>query len=229
MKSNLISELLEVCKKHVAPSDADLVLREPYIPYVPARWNGILVLAESQNLSNTNIEYVEYLKGLNPSERMQRLGRRSKIDIQPWDDGTLKLAIEAAFGTPEKLTACSNAVPWSQVEKSTRNKNPSAELVNHSIGFWKDSLSILAPKHIVACGAKARKILESIQGTWKQTWLKSPSPLMLSRVSGMFPESDLLARFPEVEQVAQAHPEWLQKFRQNKIFFACHAVCVAKS
>jgi len=120
-------------------------------------------------------------------------------------------------------------VPWSQVEKSTRNKNPSAELVNHSIAFWTDLLSVFVPKHIVACGAKARQVIEPIGGEWKNTWLGSPSPLALSRVSEMFPESDLLRRFPEVKHVVQAHPEWLKKYRQNKIFFACHAVCMARS
>ncbi len=41
----------------------------------------------------------------------------------------------------------------------------------------------------------------------------------------LFNEADLLNRYPEVKNVVNKHPEWLQGgYRLNKIFFACHAV-----
>jgi len=45
----------------------------------------------------------------------------------------------------------------------------------------------------------------------------------------MFREDDLLRRYPEVAAVAERHPEWLVKYRLNKVVFACHAVSVAAS
>ena len=39
------------------------VVRETYIPFVSKKWNGVLVLAESQNLSKKNASYIKWLKG----------------------------------------------------------------------------------------------------------------------------------------------------------------------
>ena len=52
--------LFEICASHITPSEISVVIPEPYVPFVPDDWNGILVLAESQNLSQTsNGEYVD--------------------------------------------------------------------------------------------------------------------------------------------------------------------------
>lgn len=229
MATNRITELIETCEKHVLPSNADVVLREPYIPYLPEGWNGILVLAEAQNLSNKHRDYVDRLRRLPATQRMQRLGRSEDIGIQPWDDGSLKLAIEAAFSVSAQSTGCSNAVPWSRVDPSGRNESPSDEHVACSVAFWRELLPLITPDHIVTCGKKAHKVIEQVDGDWNHTRLVLPSAQMLNRVSKLFPADNLLSHFPEVQHVAQAHPEWLDGYRKNKVFFACHAVCMVHS
>ena len=60
---------------------------EPYIPFIPSNWNGIIVLAESQNLSSTNEDYVQYLNSLSISERMKRLSLGyDSIGVDPCDE-----------------------------------------------------------------------------------------------------------------------------------------------
>ncbi len=223
------ADLVAICKRHILPRNADVVVREPYVPYIPKRWNGFVVLAEAQNLSDTYDEYVSRLKKLSSVERIQRLEGRAGAGIRPWADGSLKLAVEAAFGISADSTARSNAVLWSQVDASGRNKKPSDELVLRSIALWSDLLPLIAPKHIVTSGAIARRVIEHIDGSWKHTPLRLPSRRSMSPVSGMFPEQALLSRFPEVRRVVEAHPDWLEGgYRQNKVFFACHAVCLAQ-
>ena len=82
-----------MCKKHVMADSEIVVIREPYIPYIPNNWNRVLVLAESQNLSSSNEGYVQHLNSLTANERMNRLGfEGDDIGVYPWDDGSLKLA-----------------------------------------------------------------------------------------------------------------------------------------
>src|SRR5687767_623342 len=99
MNSNaMIDHLVEVARKHILPSDTPVVFQEPYVPYVPDNWNRVLLLAEAQNLSDSSKDYVAYLRARTQDERICRLGGSNDIGVWPWDDGSLKLAIEAAFG-----------------------------------------------------------------------------------------------------------------------------------
>ncbi len=226
-------KLIEICKEHVISSDIDVVICEPYIPYIPNDWNGILVLAESQNLSTRNSEYVEYLKSIPQNERFHRLKDPSNNGIGPWDDGSIKLAIESAFETNAEKSAVSNAVLWSRVDVYGRNKTPSSELINHSISIWIDYLQVIRPFQIVTCGKIANKVIretsQKLDYSLEHTELRLPSRTAMSRISGMFPERDLLSRYPEVLRVINIHPEWLKGgYRHNKVFFACHAVSVVK-
>ena len=229
------SKLIEICKKHILTDNIDSVFKEPYIPYLPkGEWNGILILAEAQNLSNS--EYVEDLKKSSSIRRICRLcdSDPDDIGVQPWDDCSMKLAIESAFDTSAENTAVSNAVLWSQIDKNGNNKNPSTDLIVKSIEVWADILPIIRPEHIITCGNIAHKVIGNIKqiGTpsWKPTKWRLPSRTAMSRISGMFPEGDLLSRYHEVKEVATRHPEWLKGgYRQNKIFFACHAVSVSNA
>jgi hypothetical protein len=228
-------DLLEICHRHTLASGYDVVVAEPYIPYVPANWNKILVLAEAQNLSSTYSGYVESLKRKTPEEKFLRLmGNGGNLGIMPWDDHTLKLAIEAAFGTPAENTAVSNSVVWSQVdEQGRKNLNPGIELQNKSIEFWSELLPCVNLACVVACGKIAKGIMNEVHNRMTNAFriykLASPSGMLLSRMSYLFDTNDLLQRYPEVRQVADNHPEWLQKHRKNKIFFACHAVSTIKN
>jgi hypothetical protein len=229
-----IDLLIEVCRNHMPPDNIDVVIREPYIPHFPDKWNNILVLAESQNLSNTNSRYVEKLKSLSTTDRFCRLRGPLAIGIQPWDDGSLKLAVEASFDISSENTAVSNAILWSQIDEFGNNKNPSNDLITLSINLWADLIQLIEPQYIITCGNYAHQVIGTINQmlkvTWKSIQLRLPSRTAMSRISNMFPEKDLLFRYPEVKEVIQKHPEWLEGgYRQNKIFFACHAVSIIKT
>ena len=60
------NELLDACERHTfsepAADESKVVIREPQVPFIPPQWNRCLVLAEAQNLWNTNGVYVRRLK-----------------------------------------------------------------------------------------------------------------------------------------------------------------------
>lgn len=121
---------------------------------------------------------------------------------------------------------------WSAVATNGTNASPPPENVSRSTGLWRDLLEILRPKTIVAAGRKACDIIAAIDSdvthASRLVPLRLPAPTNLSRLRGLFDHEDLLHRYPEVQQVVTAHPEWLASgYRENKILFACHAVSVA--
>lgn len=223
--------LMEICRKHILPMSANVVLHEPYIPYIPDNWQGDLMLAEAQNLSITNQEYVERLANRSEAERINRLCNSNDLGIGPWDDFTMKIAYEAAFGQCAEAVAVSNGVLWSEVTENSSNKNPSYELIKLSSELWRELLTILSPKKIIACGKIALSVIQGINGSCEPIPLRLPSRTALSRVSGMFSKLDLLNRFPEVARLRCNRIEWFKDVpwgntEQNKIFFACHAVSI---
>lgn len=231
MQHKRLNRLLEICRRHCL-RNSRVVVGEPYIPFLPDKWNGILVLAEAQNMSTKNQDYVDRVKAMKRDERFQRLGRVEweGIGIQPWDDGSLPLAVASVF--PElavKQFGVSNAVVWSQRTEEGANKNPSDDLVRRSVRFWSDILAVLKPEQVVTAGKIARGVIEQ---AWQGSHLalRSPSPRYLSPLVGLFDNEDLFRRFPEVSDALDRQPELLDgHYRANKIFFACHAVSVAKA
>lgn len=227
--------LVKVCSNHTLNNTIDVVIPEAYIPYVPDNWNRVLVIAESQNLSNSNKAYVDKLKEFNSQQKFERLYQTNEnLKIEPWDDGTLKIAIESALGVKADETAVSNAVLWSQVTDKKTNKNPSGTINELSSKMWKQFIDLMQPTMIITVGKIAKNVIKNI--AWekeeKEQWakqifnLRSPSKTYLSRISGMFNSSDLLHRYPEVRRVIEKHPKWLSKkgYENNKIYYACHAV-----
>lgn len=218
-------KLFKICKKYTPSKENNAIISEGYIPYIPKDWNKILILAESQNLSHKNNEYVNWLKSLVASERMDRLKmHKNGIGIQPWDDGSLKLAVESALNKKAENTAVSNAVLWSQRTNTGANINPSNSLTILSIQIWKDFLPILQPNIVMTAGKKAEHVIENTNWTGKHIKLRLPAKTAMSRVSGMFKVEDLLVRYPEVKRVTIKNPAWIKEYKENKIFFACHAV-----
>ena len=98
MRDDLIEEVRAACRQAPAIAGVSVVIDEPYAPYIPPRWNGRLVVAEAQNLAG-DTEYVRRLKAATPEDRISRLHRSASehLGIGPWDDGTLKLAVTAAW------------------------------------------------------------------------------------------------------------------------------------
>lgn len=129
MRDSLIERLAAACMEFAAPPGVDVVVPEPYIPYVPPDWNGTLVVSEAQNLAG-GTSYVQRILAAAPAERVQRLYWEGSTDlgIAPWDDGTLKLAVAATWPllSPDGF-AVSNAVLWSQTS-GARNINPEEAL-----------------------------------------------------------------------------------------------------
>jgi len=229
------NKLIEICKSHIILTDSKVVLGEPYIPYFPNDWNGVLVLAEAQNLSNSNTAYVNELKSLSSDERIKRLNLSNGIGnlgIAPWDDGSLKLAVESAFNIKVENTAVSNAVLWSQLTPDGNNLTPAHDLIERSIKLWIELLSCLKLDYIITAGSIAQQVItitkQAVAGSWRHTPLRLPSRMAMSRVSSMFRKNDLLKRYSEVARVLERHPDWTEgKYSLNKIFFACHAVSAA--
>lgn len=221
-------QLIEICKNFNRSDQEDVVLPEPYIPHIPKNWNKVLVLSESQNLSAK--KYVDELLAKDTNGRINRLYEwDNKVGVYPWDDGSLKLAVESSFGLKAEETAVSNAVPWSLVSKSgKKNLNPTDALIESAAELWKEMLAVMQPERIITVGKIARTTMGLAEYKENRVPLRSASSANISRISGMFNVDDLLKRYPEVKRVADRNQKWLNKYRKNKIFYACHAVSVVK-
>ncbi len=220
--------LTAICEQHVIDSTG-VVFGEPYVPYIPDDWNGVLVVAESQNLSKTNQAYVDGLRAASPQDRIRRLkpAADGSLGIQPWDDGILPLAVEAALGQDAHRAAVSNAVPWSSITSSGSNANPVGDLIGASIQLWRALLQSLRPSHIVTAGAVARRVIAAACGDpdTKVSGWTLPSPRLLSPLSAMVSVEDLLSRYPEVRTAMAKHPTWNEPSRlKNRVLYACLAV-----
>jgi hypothetical protein len=232
--------LLEICRRHILPGPTGgalpegLVFPEPYLPWFPDPWNGVLVLAEAQILSVGYERYVTRLKALGPEGRLVRLkpdpDRDGDIGVGPWEDGSVKLALEAAMpGTLAEGTAVSNAVPWSLRDQHGNNVNPTDEVMALAEAFWRELMPQIMPRQVVCVGKVAEFVLwralvkDQESGPWRGrlNYWRHPSQQAMSRVSGMFDPKDLLRRYPEVADVLQRRG-W--SCSRNQIFYACHAV-----
>jgi hypothetical protein len=159
---------------------------------------------------------------------MTRLGRRPGLDVHPWDDGWLKLAVHVAFGLGPLETAVSNAVLWSQIDANGANKKPSPELQNRSAVVWKELLPILQPKHVITAGMISYSIFGRAStgspAPWRHTALVFPAAPNISRWLKDHEARTLLLAYPEVAQAQRERAEWFQGNTRHKTLFACHAV-----
>ncbi len=224
----LSDDLSEICRRHILQLPLCAVVAEPYIPFIPKKWNGTLVLAEAQNLSKGN-PYARWLSSATPEERIRRLGRGDRVAIQPWDDGSLKLAVEAALGVEATRTAVSNGVLWSLVDEEGNNKNPTSDLIKSSKALWSEMFAVLKPEHVVTAGAIARRVVAGVFKKYRYkprcTAWPLPSPRVFSLVSKTVNERELLQRFPEVAKAIGKNPAWIEgTHRESKILFSCLAV-----
>lgn len=242
----LRQKLVDICKQFVLASDINVVIREAYIPYIPENWNGYLVLAEAQNMSEGQYS------GASEDEIVGRLYPKDnnkieyandctfpELDIKPWEDGSIPLALKAALDLNPFETAVCNGCLWSAREKG-RNINPTDRMKEESTRLWREILPLLEGrlKKVICCGSVAQSIISedvlslANKDADDKISLRLPSPNAMSRVSGMFTEADLFKRYPEVEQafnalkLGESNVPKIKNYRQNKIFYACHAVSV---
>ncbi len=230
-----LEKLVSICENHVLESDLNAVLREPYVPYLPDGWDsGILVLAESQHLVGKNHDYACRLKAMRKRSRILRLYEDGGNGVGPWDDGILKLAVEAALGARPGTCAVGNAVPWTVSTGKTSNENPTKLLRSKAISYWVEMLAEIKPGLLVLAGRVAQSVLRSaidkagIDVRLVHWWL--PSPRSITRVSGTFSTDDLLYRYPEVKKIIQNNPEYWDSMdlKRDIVFYACHAVNLSK-
>lgn len=239
-------ELIEVCKRHLYPAPNHVVIPEPYIPYIPDSWNGILVLAESQNLSDTNAKYREQLytirlDGTDKIYRRLELGAPNNLGVKPWDDdGYIKFALTVMYPNIRlEDTAVSNSIPWSRCVNG-RNVNPSTPMEKHSFAFWKEIFEKWQPfwanrnsfPKIITIGSVSRRVMDNIEMKDRYLELVFPSPRVMNSVFSMFDSHNIKKMFPDLyERVELLYYEFSRRYSydfKNKIeymiLYACHAV-----
>ncbi len=227
--------LINVCKSHCYQNAENVIVPEPYLPYVPENWNGIFILAESQ--SSAAPQYWKRVKEESALERMQRLEKNPKrLGIGPWDDGTIKLALQAIFegadlGLKLEEVAVSNAVPWTRKSDDNRkNLRPDGQMQDKAAEFWKEFFHAWQPeiKALVVLGKFAEGVMRKaeILEKYRVLNLRLPSPNVIDRVRGMFSCDDLEIRFQEVKKARECLGVSKD---EREIFFACHAVSLGVS
>jgi len=78
-------DALAVCRRFRDTVPSETIFPEPYLPYVPSDWNGILVLAEAQHLAGAST-YRQWLADLPSEDRMRRLPKAPGcLGVGPWD------------------------------------------------------------------------------------------------------------------------------------------------
>ncbi len=241
--TELRERLLAVCHTFSERAPEGAVLPEPYIPYFPSEDPRVLVLAEAQNLSDTdtggNESYRAWLARHEPEDRMHRLdlrGNPDEVDIEPWDNGMLKVGVKAALPHIDiGKVAVSNAIPWSWVTATGANARPfKAAVRNLAAELWRAIFEVWEPDHIIASGEVAQDVMK--RAGWPQektTKLVLPSPRW-DGAAGMFDPADLLVRYPEAKEViesdlvrasiANVEEKKQEAVRRRLVFYACHAV-----
>ncbi len=232
-----LDDLMEICRKYYRKAPPGVVFKEPYIPYVPKPWNGVLVLAEAQNISSSDDEYAKRLRSLSRDASFKRLGHwRGDIGIGPWDGGYAKLALKAMLPTiAVERTAVSNAVPWTKREREGKNANPDDDMIELAAEFWEELLSAWKPeiRLLVVLGNVAKYVMDEARALDKYVYVKLrlPSQRAMYQVSGLFDPDDLKRRYPEVGRAVEALGMTGKKEPDDLVhqfFFACHAVSLGR-
>jgi hypothetical protein len=228
--------LLSVCEKHVlknAPRGVEFT--EPYIPFIPEDWNGILVVGEAQNLSGGDGAYARGLRAKDQKSRFQRLapGHRpdpEAVGVKCWDDGYLKLAVAAAFPDENvEHTAITHAIPWSQTDEAGKNIEPNDALKEAAIKFWADLLKEwpVDTRSVVTVGKVARKLMRKTSLLGNLLPLRGASPKVIEQQQGWFDQMELLKRYPEITAAAERlgmEADLRSPKGHGLIFYAAHAV-----
>lgn len=226
------TKLLAVCERHPYQG-SDVVVPEPYVPYLPktpSGWNGILVVAIAQNLSDTNRSYRDWLEALEPTDRWNRLRIDSSpvsgIGIGPWDDGTIKLCVAALRGVEAiGQVAVSNAVLWSG-RQSGMNESLSEGAKAASVSVWREMLEVMNPTEVVTFGAVAREVMKRT-GVSKRGLADMPGPFSRNyNVSFRMDVDRLLSAFPEV---ARAWKSLSGHVQVDNEAMAIHCACACVS
>ena len=235
MNAYELKQMLEICKEGIL-EDSQLtilgnpVFPQPYIPYIPDNWkNGVLVLAEAQNLAKSNDNYVKILNEMGATKRLERLyhavkTEKRRVRIQPWDDGSLQLAVEAALDERPSRTAVSNSVLWSLRKMNGTNKTPTMRLVKKSRIIWGKLLDIMKPRMILTAGRIARLVIQPIWAKEKQINLRSSSPIAMAILAGQTDIRLIENERPTIERLREEYPDLFPKNSRFTELYIWHAI-----
>lgn len=218
----------------------NIVVAEPYIPYIPDSWNGILVLAESQNLAHYE-KYTNRLMKKSFEGKVMRLYEEAPKDlgVKPWDDdGYIKFALKVMYPkiNLDQVSVC-NAVPWSRAREGV-NANPNKEMKERAGEFWNNIFSIWIGDNketklqkIITLGTVAYDVISKAKMESYCIKLAFPSPRIMNNVMCMFDDDDLMKMLPEIfPRVKNSYPGFIEenpelnKNERYMILYACHAV-----
>jgi hypothetical protein len=200
-KKMMKKQLIDICKseKYLITGD-HIVVSEPYIPYIPENWNGVLVLFEAQNLSGSN-KGIEAYRNAVKGDPYNRLGKRDfkkeGIGITPWDEGWMDLPLKACYPKHEiEDYAVGNAVLWS-LAKNGKNISPTKELKESSNNIWEQMLKVSLPDKIIAVGSVAQEIISKTEFKDKMIEVYFPYGRYASFVNKHFKYVGELNKYPE--------------------------------
>ncbi|SHL46412.1 hypothetical protein SAMN05720764_11480 [Fibrobacter sp. UWH5] len=226
-------ELAAICANELYSGLTDVVVPEPYIPYIPENWNGVLVVAEAQNITeksysnySKNQKIVRLYPNKDLSQNYEVSGPFPELDVKPWEDGTIPLALKAALDLNPWECAVGNACFWSR-RCGNANENPNDEMKNQSKDLWLKMWPLLG-EHItkvVCCGKIAWSIMDFV-GDGKKLELKHSSRRILNPISDMLSEEDLFKFYPAVKKAYDelGFDKSNLSYKRNAVFYACHAV-----
>jgi len=221
--------LIDICQRSCADKSLKTTVPEPYIPYVPTRWNGVIVLAEAQNHSG---DYLADLKKMSARRRFTRLGALSGVGVQPWDDGCLKAATAVVLGLNPENTAVSNGVLWSQLNSRGVNVNPGPDLIKKSGQLWTAMLEVLKPKCVVSAGRVSERVIKiaakKCNTKFEHIVWPLPSPRVLRPLYGYLDENKVARRFPEIAKAKPRINCWVDKPKRKMAVCYVAIVGIAK-
>lgn len=235
----LRQKLVEICLRHgVYPGSTEVVVDAPYIPFIPENWNGYLVVAEAQNLdvsAYANCTNEQKICRLYPGYDCVKSyavdGPFPILDVKPWEDGSIPLALNASHDLNPYETAVCNACLWS-LRLDGKNENPNEEMKNLSKQLWRKMWTVLGTyvQKIVCCGGVAWSIFDFVEDDKKEK-LCHPSKKLLSPISGMLKADDLFKFYPDVKRAYDelGYERYRINYKQNIIFYASHAVSWLKN
>lgn len=220
--------LFGVCKRF---HNESAIVEEPYIPYFPSDWCGVLLIAESQNLSKKNAEYVSLLKGLSRLERYDRLAYSVNYErllrIQPWIDGYMPLSAAVCTNMDPSSMAVTNAIPWSWTSNSGCNLNPAREHFAKAVEFNREVLLSSKPNVVITYGSMAKEVVSSLRGDWRHVALIHPSHFGMIHVRRKM--TGALVQGTVVEEAMARHSRYFSPNRTDSMrVFANYALGVSK-
>ena len=168
---SLRESLKQICQNFALSENVKVIERTPYIPYIPENWNGVLVVAEAQNITEDDYRDCseeQKICRLYPNrdclQNYEISGSFPKLDVKPWNDGSIPLALKASLELNLFETAVGNSCFWS-IRNGEANENPNEDMRNQSRILWQQMWDVLKERcsKVICCGNIAKEIFNFIE------------------------------------------------------------------